>query len=97
MEVPQASYDFKDTLDLGGVFSLDLVNDILKLKVFPSDLFDARQSAFPTTGNFDGTEANDVDAQLFVRELKMILIVHLLLIQLLNLFLMVIYSKRFSI
>ena len=34
---------------------------------FPSDLFDARQSAFPTTGNFDGTEANDVDAQLFVR------------------------------
>ena len=64
---PTGSYDFKDTLDLGGVFSLDLVRHFKTEGYFPSDLFDARQSAFPTTGNFDGTEANDVDAQLFVR------------------------------
>ena len=64
---PVGSYDFKDTLDLGGVFSLDLVRHFKTEGYFPSDLFDARQSAFPTTGNFDGTEANDVDAQLFVR------------------------------
>ena len=64
---PSGSYDFKDTLDLGGVFSLDLVRHFKTEGFFPSDLFDARQSAFPTTGNFDGTEANDVDAQLFVR------------------------------
>tara|TARA_R100001460_G_scaffold70657_1_gene111296 strand:+ start:1067 stop:4429 length:3363 start_codon:yes stop_codon:yes gene_type:complete len=64
---PSGTYDFKDTLDLGGIFSLDLVRHFKTEGFFPSDLFDARQSAFPTTGNFDGTEANDVDAQLFVR------------------------------
>ncbi len=64
---PSGTYDFKDTLDLGAIFSLDLVRHFKTEGFFPSDLFDARQSAFPTTGNFDGTEANDVDAQLFVR------------------------------
>ncbi len=64
---PSGTYDFKDTLDLGAIFSLDLVRHFKTEGFFPSDLFDARQSAFPTTGNFDGTQANDVDAQLFVR------------------------------
>ena len=64
---PSGTYDFKDTLDLGAVFSLDLVRHFKTEGFFPSDLFDSRNPAFPTTGNFDGTEANDVDAQLFVR------------------------------
>ena len=64
---PSGSYDFKDTLDLGAVFSLDLVRHFKTEGFFPSDLFDARPQGFPTTGTFDGTEANEVDAQLFVR------------------------------
>jgi len=64
---PSGTYDFKDTLDLGSIFSLDLVRHFKTEGFFPSDLFDSRNPAFPTTGNFDGTEANDVDAQLFVR------------------------------
>ncbi len=64
---PSGTYDFKDTLDLGAIFSLDLVRHFKTEGFFPSDLFDSRNPAFPTTGNFDGTEANDVDAQLFVR------------------------------
>ena len=64
---PSGTYDFASTLDLGAVFSLDLVRHFKTEGFFPSDLFDARQQAFPTTGTFDGTEANDVDAQLFVR------------------------------
>ena len=64
---PSGSYDFKDTLDLGAVFSLDLVRHFKTEGFFPSDLFDARKFGFPLTGNFDGTAANDVDAQLFVR------------------------------
>ena len=64
---PSGTYDFASTLDLGAVFSLDLVRHFKTEGFFPSDLFDARPQGFPTTGTFDGTEANDVDAQLFVR------------------------------
>ena len=38
-----------------------------------------QDNLLPTTGNFDGTEANDVDAQLFVRT-RMILLVLLTLL-----------------
>jgi len=64
---PSGTYDFASTLDLGAVFSLDLVRHFKTEGFFPSDLFDARPQGFPTTGTFDGTEANEVDAQLFVR------------------------------
>ena len=64
---PSGTYDFASTLDLGAVFSLDLIRHFKTEGFFPSDLFDARQQAFPSTGTFDGTEANEVDAQLFVR------------------------------
>ena len=64
---PSGTYDFASTLDLGAVFSLDLIRHFKTEGFFPSDLFDARPQGFPTTGTFDGTEANDVDAQLFVR------------------------------
>jgi len=64
---PSGTYDFASTLDLGAVFSLDLIRHFKTEGFFPSDLFDARPQGFPTTGTFDGTEANEVDAQLFVR------------------------------
>ena len=64
---PSGTYDFASTLDLGAVFSLDLIRHFKTEGFFPSELFDARPQGFPTTGTFDGTEANEVDAQLFVR------------------------------
>ena len=63
---PSGSYDFKDTLDLGGVFSLDLVRHFKTEGFYPSELFDAIRDV-DKRNPFDGTEANDVDAQLFVR------------------------------
>ncbi len=65
--VPTGTYDFKDTLDLGAVFSLDLKRHFLTEGFYPSDLFDSRTANLDTWTNFDGTEAVDVNAELFVR------------------------------
>ena len=70
--VPEGTYDFGgtaggDTLDLGGVFSLDLKRHFLTEGFYPSDLFDSRIANIDTWTDFEGDEANDVDAQLFVR------------------------------
>lgn len=64
---PSGSYDFANTLDLGAVFSLDLVRHFKTEGFYPSDLFDSRTANLDTWGDFEGDEANDVDAQLFVR------------------------------
>ena len=61
------TYDFASTLDLGAVFSLDLVRHFKTEGFYPSDLFDSRTANLDTWTDFDGTDANDVDAQLFVR------------------------------
>ena len=55
-------------LDLGAVFSLDLVRHFKTEGFYPSDLFDSRTANLDTwTVLLMGTDANDVDAQLFVR------------------------------
>ena len=64
---PTGSYDFANTLDLGSVFSLDLVRHFKTEGFYPSDLFDSRIGLVDTWTDFDGDDANDVDAQLFVR------------------------------
>ena len=64
---PSGTYDFANTLDLGAVFSLDLVRHFKTEGFYPSDLFDSRTAQLDTWTNFEGSEANDVDAQLFVR------------------------------
>ena len=64
---PLGTYDFASTLDLGAVFSLDLVRHFKTEGFYPSDLFDSRTANLDTWTDFDGTDANDVDAQLFVR------------------------------
>ena len=61
------TYDFASTLDLGAVFSLDLVRHFKTEGFYPADLFDSRTANLDTWTDFDGTDANDVDAQLFVR------------------------------
>ena len=64
---PSGTYDFASTLDLGAVFSLDLVRHFKTEGFYPSDLFDSRIANLDTWGDFDGDDANAVDAQLFVR------------------------------
>ena len=68
---PFGTYEFGGSpgtafLDLGGVFSLDLKRHFLTEAFFPSDLFDSRQLAFPTTGTFDGDVATEVNAEMQV-------------------------------
>jgi len=68
---PLGNYEFGGApgtafLDLGSVFSLDLKRHFLTEAFFPSDLFDSRQSGFPTTGTFDGDVATQVNAEMQV-------------------------------
>jgi len=64
--VPSGTYDFATTLDLGGVFSIDLQRHFLTEGFLPSNLLDARGLIDDYT-DFDGTEATAVNAELLVR------------------------------
>tara|TARA_B100001778_G_scaffold327414_1_gene325390 strand:- start:1427 stop:4828 length:3402 start_codon:yes stop_codon:yes gene_type:complete len=69
--VPLGTYDFGgtaggDTLDLGGVFSLDLKRHFLTEGFYPSDLFDSRGLIDDIT-DFDGATATEVNAEMLVR------------------------------
>ena len=69
--VPEGTYDFGGTaggttLDLGGVFSLDLKRHFLTEAFYPSDLFDSRGLIDDIT-DFDGLTATEVNAEMLVR------------------------------
>ena len=69
--VPLGTYDFGgtaggDTLDLGGVFSLDLKRHFLTEAFYPSDLFDSR-GLIDDISDFDGATATEVNAEMPVR------------------------------
>ena len=64
--LPLGTYDFATTLDLGGVFSVDLQRHFLTEGFLPSNLLDARGLIDDYT-DFDGTEASKVNAELLVR------------------------------
>ena len=69
--VPLGTYDFGgtaggDTLDLGGVFSLDLKRHFLTEAFYPSDLLDSRGLIDDVT-DFDGATATEVNAEMLVR------------------------------
>ena len=64
--LPLGTYDFATTLDLGGVFSVDLQRHFLTEGFLPSNLLDARGLIDDYT-DFDGTEATAVNAELLVR------------------------------
>ena len=61
------TYDFVDTLDLGGVFSLTLKRHFQGVGFYTGDLFDNRTDNIDTWVNFDGSEAPDANAKLAVR------------------------------
>ena len=61
------TYDFVDTLDLGGTFSLVLKRHFQGVGFYVGDEFDNRTANIDTWTDFDGTVANDVNAKISVR------------------------------
>jgi|TARA_R100000458_G_scaffold1980_1_gene1673 predicted phage tail protein len=62
-----AEYQFVNTLDLGARFSLDLERRFVTRAFFPSDLIDSRRAKVDKWNDFDGTEADAVNAKLYFR------------------------------
>ena len=61
------TYDFVDTLDLGGTFSLTLKRHFQGEGFYVGDQFDNRTANIDTWTDFDGTVANDANAKIAVR------------------------------
>ena len=61
------TYDFVDTLDLGGTFSLVLKRHFQGVGFYTGDQFDNRTENIDTWTDFDGTVANEVNARMAVR------------------------------
>jgi len=59
-------YDFASILDLNAIFTLDLEKHFKAFGILPNDLFDTRTANVDTWTDFDGSKAEDCDAQLFV-------------------------------
>ena len=59
-------YEFKDILDLEGVFSIDLKRHLFTEGYYPDDLFDSRTALIDTWDDFDGSEANNTNAEILV-------------------------------
>ena len=62
-----AEYQFNNTLDLGARFSLDIKRRFVTRAFFPNDTIDARTALINTWNDFDGTEADAVNAKLYMR------------------------------
>jgi hypothetical protein len=65
--VSSAEYQFANTLDLGARFSLDITRRFVTRAFFPNDTIDARSALIDTWNDFDGTEADAVNAKLYMR------------------------------
>ena len=65
--VSSAEYQFNNTLDLGARFSLDLQRRFVTRAFFPNDLIDFRTALLDTWNDFDGTDADAVNAKLYFR------------------------------
>ena len=61
------TYDFVDTLDIGGVFSLQLKRIFQGAGYYPSNLFDSRVGLVNTWTSWDGDVADEANAKLAVR------------------------------
>jgi len=61
------TYDFVDTLDLGGTFSLVLKRHFQGVGFYAGDEFDNRTENIDTWTDFDGTIAQDANAKIAVR------------------------------
>ena len=61
------SYEFATTLDLEGIYSLDLSRYFVTRGYFPSDLIDTRAENVDDWDDWDGTVTDKVNAMLMVR------------------------------
>ncbi len=61
------TYDFVDTLDLGGTFSLTLKRHFQGVGFYVGDKFDNRTDLIDTWTDFDGSVANEANAKISVR------------------------------
>ena len=66
--LPEAEYEFAQTLDLGGVFSLDLARRFVTRAFFPDANIDTRAEKIKKWPDFDGDGVDSVDAQLYMRK-----------------------------
>ena len=62
-----AEYQFGHTLDLGARFSLDLQRRFVTRAFFPNDTVDARTALVNSWSDFDGPDADAVNAKLYFR------------------------------
>ena len=60
------SYEFQNKVDLGAVFNLTLKRRFVTSGLFVNDLIDSRTALIDTWTEFDGTQADDVNAKLLV-------------------------------
>jgi len=66
VDITGGSYDFANTLDLGGKQPVSFRRHIVSNGFYPNDLFDKRTANIDTWRDFDGTKAPDVNASLLV-------------------------------
>ena len=64
---PSAEYEFENTLDLGAVFAIDLSRHFVTRAYFPDETLNGRIGDVDTWSDFDGSESDAVDAQLYMR------------------------------
>ena len=62
-----AEYQFSNTLDLGAKYALDIKRRFVTRAFFPNDTIDARTALIDTWNDFDGTEADAVNAKFYMR------------------------------
>ena len=62
-----AEYEFVNTLDLGAAFSLDLARRFVTRAFFPNDSIDSRSANVDSWNDWDGTNADRVNAKLYMR------------------------------
>ena len=62
-----AEYQFNNTLDLGARFALGIKRRLVTRAFFPNDTIDARTALINTWNDFDGTQADAVNAKLYMR------------------------------
>jgi len=63
-----AEYQFANTLDLEGVFALELTRRFITRGIYPTDLIDSRTANIDSWDEFDGSEVDQVNAKLYVRK-----------------------------
>ena len=60
------TYEFQNKVDLGAIFNLTLKRRFVTSGLFVNDLIDSRTANIDTWTEFDGTQADDVNAKLLV-------------------------------